>query len=101
MLHAVASFARNDVRSIPREAVMIGIALGPFMYALAMWFVPSATRMLDRQYAFDLTPYHMLIVSMFVVIGPCALLGALGGLMLLDDKDQHPLAALRVAPSRW
>ncbi|MGH3979005.1 MAG: ABC transporter permease [Pseudonocardiaceae bacterium] len=98
MLQAVASFGRNDLKSIRRDTLMIGVALGPFLYAFAMWLVPPLTRFLERQYAFDLTPYHMLIVSMFVVVGPVAVLGALCGLMLLEDKDQHTLAALRVAP---
>ncbi len=98
VMNAIAGFGRNDLRSVRRDSIMVGVAIGPFLYALAMWFLPPLTTFLDRQYAFDLTPYHMLIVSGFVVVGPIAVLGALCGLMLLDDKDQHTLAALRVAP---
>lgn len=95
---AVVAFGRNDLKSIRRDTIMIGVALGPFVYACVMWLLPTVTRMLEQRYAFDLTPYHPLIVSMFVIVGPVAVLGALAGLMLLDDKDQHTLAALRVAP---
>jgi fluoroquinolone transport system permease protein len=98
VFQAIAAFGRNDVESIRRDSIMVGVGLGPFIYAMAMWFLPPLTRMLERQYAFDLTPYHTLIVSAFVVVAPVAVLGALAGLMLLDDKDQRTLAALRVAP---
>lgn len=98
ILHAAAAFGRNDLKSIRRDSILIGVAFGPFIYAMAMWLLPAVTRMLQRQYGFDLTPYHILIISAFVIVGPIAVLGALCGLMLLDDKDQHTLAALRVAP---
>jgi fluoroquinolone transport system permease protein len=98
VLQAVGAFGRNDLKSIRRDTIMIGVGFGPFAYALAMWFVPPFTRFLLQGYDFDLTPYHMFIVSAFVIVGPIAVLGALCGLMLLDDKDQHTLAALRVAP---
>jgi fluoroquinolone transport system permease protein len=95
---AVLAFGRNDFKSVRRDSIMIGVGLGPFIYALAMWFLPPLTDFLQRQYAFDLTPYHVLIVSGFVIVGPIAVLGALCGLMLLDERDQHTLAALRIAP---
>lgn len=95
---ATAAFGRNDLKSVRRDAIMPFIAIGPFGYAALMWLIPPFTDFLQRQYDFDLTPYHMLLVSGFVVGGPIAVLGALGGLMLLDDKDQHTLSALRVAP---
>lgn len=98
MLHAMAAFGRNDLKSIRRDTILSGVVFGPFFYAMAMWLLPALTRMLQRQYGFDLTPYHTLIISMFVIVGPVAVLGALCGLMLLDDKDQHTLAALRVTP---
>lgn len=97
-LQAVRAFGGNDLKSIRRDTILLGVGFGPFIYALAMWFLPPLTRMLDERYAFDLTPYDALIVSVFVIVGPIAVLGALAGLMLLDDKDQHTLAALRVAP---
>jgi fluoroquinolone transport system permease protein len=98
MVHAVGAFGHNDLKSIRRDTILIGVGLGPFIYALSMWFLPPLTRMLQRDYAFDLRPYHDLIMSGFVIVGPVAVLGALAGLMLLDDKDQRTLAALRVAP---
>lgn len=98
ILHAWAAFGRNDLKSIRRDSILGGVACGPFGYALAMWLLPAVTRMLQRQYGFDLNPYHTLVISAFVVVGPVAVLGALCGLMLLDDKDQHTMAALRVTP---
>ena len=77
VLNAVAGFGRNDLRSVRRDSIMVGVGLGPFIYAMAMWLLPPFTRFLEREYAFDLTPYQTLIVSGFVVVGPIAVLGAL------------------------
>ena len=101
MGRVIAAFGRNDAKSVRRDSILIAVSFGPILYALAMWFVPPFTEFLWQRYAFDLTPYHMLLVSAFVVVAPIAVLGALCGLMLLDDKDQRTLAALRVAPISW
>jgi fluoroquinolone transport system permease protein len=96
---AMAAYGRNDLRNIRRDSLLVGVAVGPFMYAAAMWLLPAFTRYLDRDHGFDLVPYHALIVSAFVIIGPVAVLGAVCGLLLIEDKDQHTLAALRVTPA--
>ncbi|GAA5162109.1 fluoroquinolones efflux ABC transporter permease [Pseudonocardia eucalypti] len=93
------AFARNDTRNIRRDSMLIGVLFGPFAYAFALWFVPPLTRFAATEWRFDLTPYHPLIVSSFTVLGPAAVLGSLCGLLLLDEKDQHTLAALRVTPA--
>jgi fluoroquinolone transport system permease protein len=95
---ALATFARNDLRTVRRDSMLVTVLLGPFLYAAALWFLPALTDYLTRQYAFDLVPYHSAIISAFCVLGPPLLLGAVLALQLLDERDQNTLAALRVTP---
>lgn len=60
--------------------------------------LPAIGDMTARNWDFDLTPYHPLIIGAFCVVGPSAVLGVILGLQLLEDKDQRTLAALRVTP---
>jgi fluoroquinolone transport system permease protein len=95
---ALATFGRNDLRTIRRDSLLVTVMLGPFVYAAALWFLPAVTRYVGREYAFDLVPYHSLIIGAFCVLGPPLLLGAVLALQLLDERDQNTLAALRVTP---
>jgi fluoroquinolone transport system permease protein len=95
---ALATFGRNDLRTVRRDSMLVTVMLGPFLYAAALWFLPAITGYVARQYTFDLVPYHSAIVSAFCVLGPPLLLGAVLALQLLDERDQNTLAALRVTP---
>lgn len=94
----LATFGRNDLRTIRRDSMLATVMLGPFLYAAALWFLPALTGYTARRYSFDLVPYHSAIVSAFCVLGPPLLLGAVLALQLLDERDQNTLAALRVTP---
>lgn len=99
MASAVRAFGRNDLISLRRDPMLRFLAAAPFFYLAVLRFtLPPLTAMLREQYGFDLAPYHPLIVSMFLVLGAPAVLGALAGLMLLEEKDTGTLQALRVAP---
>jgi fluoroquinolone transport system permease protein len=95
---AIATFGRNDLRTVRRDSMLVTVMLGPFLYAAALWFLPALTQYVGRQYAFDLVPYHSAIISAFCVLGPPLLLGAVLALQLLDERDQNTLVALRVTP---
>jgi fluoroquinolone transport system permease protein len=95
---AVTAFAHNDLRTVRRDSMLVTVMLGPFLYAAALWFLPSLTSYIAHTYAFDLVPYRSAIVSAFCVLGPPLLLGAVLALQLLDERDQNTLAALRVTP---
>jgi fluoroquinolone transport system permease protein len=98
MMGAVTAFAHNDLRTVRRDSMLVTVMLGPFLYAAALWFLPSLTSYIAHTYAFDLVPYRSAIVSAFCVLGPPLLLGAVLALQLLDERDQNTLAALRVTP---
>ncbi|RDI44423.1 ABC transporter permease [Nocardia mexicana] len=95
---ALTAFARNDLRFLRRDSLMIGVLLGPFVYAAFIWFLPRITEFVSREWDFDLGPYHSLLISAFCVLGPPMLIGAITAMQLLDDRDQHTLSALRVTP---
>jgi fluoroquinolone transport system permease protein len=95
---ALAAFGRNDLRNVRRDSVLVVVVLGPFIYAAAVWLVPALSEHVATAYGFDLVRYYPAITSAFQVLGPLMLLGAMCGLLLLEDKDQHTLAALRVTP---
>jgi fluoroquinolone transport system permease protein len=97
-MRTLATFGRNDLRTVRRDSMLVTVMLGPFLYAAALWFLPALTRYVQRTYAFDLVPYHSAIISAFCVLGPPLLLGAVLALQLLDERDQNTLAALRVTP---
>lgn len=94
-----AAFGRNDVRNVRRDTMLAGIVFGPFLYSVMLWLLPPITRLLDRDYGFDLVPYYPLAISAFQILGPIAVLGCIGGMLLLEDKDQRTLNALRVTPA--
>jgi fluoroquinolone transport system permease protein len=96
--NVIATFGRNDLRTVRRDSMLVTVLLGPFLYAAALWFLPAITGYVAREYAFDLVPYHSAIISAFCVLGPPLLLGAVLALQLLDERDQNTLAALRVTP---
>lgn len=99
MAGVMAAYGRNDLRNIRRDSMLLGVLAGPFIYSATSWVVGPLTGFLRQSSQFDLTPYYPLIVSAFLVLGPIAVLGAVCGLILLEDKDQRTLAALRVTPA--
>lgn len=98
MSSALAAFGRNDLRNVRRDSILLVVVIGPFIYAAVVWLVPSLTDYAATTHGFDLVPYYPVISSAFQVLGPLMLLGAMCGFLLLEDKDQHTLAALRVTP---
>ncbi|MGH8791949.1 MAG: ABC transporter permease [Stackebrandtia sp.] len=98
-MNVMAAYARNDLRNIRRDTLLAGVTFGPILYALMMWLLPSISDMLAERYGFDLLPYYPVLITAFLLLGPIAVLGAVCGLMLLDDKDQRTLSALRVTPA--
>ncbi len=87
-----------DVRSVARDSMLRWVVAAPIAYALAFrWGVPVLRAWLDERYGFDLTPHYPLLASFLVLITP-ALVGAVVGFLLLDERDDRTLTALQVTP---
>jgi fluoroquinolone transport system permease protein len=98
LIRAFRTFGRHDLRTLGRESLLVMVAVGPFLYAVALWFLPAATDLVRDQWSIDIGPYRSAIISAFCILGPPLLLGAVLALQLLDERDQHTLTALRVTP---
>ena len=99
MVRAVRAFGANDLRNVLRDSMLLTFLLAPlFGVAVLRLAVPVATAYLDRRYSFDLTAYYPLLLSLLLLGLPMGL-GALVGFMVLDERDDDTLTALRVTPA--
>jgi fluoroquinolone transport system permease protein len=89
----------NDLTSVRRDSLLVYmLAIPPLMVVLARLFIPAATAYLSTNFGFDLVPYYPMLLSFFFVLQIPLLFGVLVGLMVLDEKDDDTLTALRVTP---
>lgn len=87
-----------DLRNVRRDGMLAWIGAAPFLLALGCRYgLPPLAALLERKLAFDLTPYHGLLMSFFVLMAP-AMTGWITGFLLLDERDTGVLTALRVTP---
>ena len=98
-LAAVLAILRVDGIRVVRDRFLLGTVVYLIGVSVAMrWIIPFATNQLWARLAFDLTPYHGLIMS-HIVVQLSALVGAMaGGFLILESKENRVLAALRVTP---
>ncbi|OQW60448.1 MAG: hypothetical protein A4S17_00725 [Proteobacteria bacterium HN_bin10] len=100
------SLVATDLRNVVRDGLMATIIIAPLAVALIFRaFVPGSD-----QLAATLAPYlgnllasdlalaaPMLLMSLLMAIAP-GLVGAVYGLLLVDERDQRTLQVLRVMP---
>ncbi|MCP2165715.1 ABC transporter permease [Goodfellowiella coeruleoviolacea] len=99
MAGALRAFGRNDLRGIGREPLMFGLLLAPAGWiALVRFGTPAAGDLLADRYGVDLTRYHPLILTAFLLLTSPIVVGALVSFLVLDERDAGTLTALRVSP---
>ncbi len=87
-----------DLRNIRRDPLLAWAVALPVVMAFAMrWGVPALADWLGRTYGFDLTPYYPLLASGYFGIAP-AFVGFIVGFLLLDERDDGILDAMRTTP---
>jgi len=97
-LPALRTLGGIDVKNVRRDPMLVWLATFSIVMALALrWGVPVLGSVLQRRFDFDLVPYHPLILSAVTLTMP-ALVGAIIGFLLLDQRDDGTLAALQVTP---
>nr|WP_042186734.1 ABC transporter permease [Kibdelosporangium sp. MJ126-NF4]CEL17507.1 D-alanyl-D-alanine carboxypeptidase [Kibdelosporangium sp. MJ126-NF4]CTQ91266.1 D-alanyl-D-alanine carboxypeptidase (EC 3.4.16.4) [Kibdelosporangium sp. MJ126-NF4] len=100
MAHAFAAFGRNDLRGVGRDSLLAGMVLAPLVWIAAVRFgTPPVTRMLAEDHQFDLTPYHPLILVGFLLLTSAIIVGGVTALVVLEERDNHTLAAVRITPA--
>lgn len=96
---AVRAILRVDGLRLRRDRFLLGMIAYIVGVSVAMrWIIPFATDELARRVAFDLAPYHGLIMS-HIVVQLAALVGGMaGGFLILESKEHRVIAAFRVTP---
>ncbi|MGB3632625.1 MAG: hypothetical protein WA982_01145 [Rubrobacteraceae bacterium] len=96
---ALRAFGVNDLKSIRRDSLLIYmLVIPPIMVLAVRLIVPWLTERLAVSFGFDLVPYHPMLLSFFFVLQLPLLFGLLVGLLILDERDDDTLTALRVTP---
>lgn len=89
---------RTDARNLSRDALLIFLVSLPLPVALVLrLLLPELEHVLLERLAFELAPYHPMIMGVFAGMAP-SLIGSVYGLMLVDERDERTLAVLRVMP---
>ena len=97
-VQTVTALTPIDSRNIFRDPLLKWIVFFALLTgAFVRWGIPPLTVFLQQRYQFDLTPYHVLIISGSLLAVP-VMLGSVVGFLLLDQKDDRTLDALRVTP---
>ena len=97
---AVRGMLRTDVLRLRRDRFLIGITVYVVVITAVMrWLIPAITSDLMREAEFDLTPYHSLLVSYFIVQLAPLLPGIVGGFLLLESREDGTVKALLVSPN--
>ncbi len=97
-LNRYLTIARGDFRNVWRDPMLIWTPfLAVFVALILRVGLPIAQSIVLEEFAFDLTPYFPLIVSTYIVLTP-QLTGSLVGFLLLDERDERTLTAMRVTP---
>lgn len=96
---ALYALTRADTLNIRRDSLLRWMLIAPFILAIGLirLGLPWATAKFQTNLAFDLTPYHILVYSYMVIMAPM-LYGVVVGFLLVDERDDGTLTALRVTP---
>ena len=94
-LALIRTLTGAELRNIRRDSMLRWMAAFPILFAvLTRWLVP----LVDASIELDLQPYYLLIISVTAVMGSPVLIGFLVGVLLLDERDDGTLQAIRVTP---
>lgn len=87
-----------DFKNVRRDSLLVWLPLVPLLVALlARWGIPALAAWLSAEAQLDLHPYYPLIMSFFLPF-PAGFAGIVVGFLLLDERDDRTLLALRVTP---
>ena len=80
-----------------RDPLLPWVIFLPLGLALLLRVLMPAIDVALAQASFDLSPYHRLIMSGYLMTAP-GIIGMVSGFLLLDERDARTLSALRVTP---
>ena len=97
---AVSGMLRADSLRLRRDRFLIAITVYVLVITAVMrWLIPAITSRLMTESDFDLTLYHPLLVSYFIVQIAPLLPGLIGGFLLLESREDGTVKASVPSPS--
>ncbi|WP_428267877.1 hypothetical protein [Haliangium sp.] len=91
---------RNDGLRLARDRFLLGTTLYVLAIAVAMrWLVPWLQAELLARHDVDISPWVGLGMSYFVVINTSVLTGVIGGMLLVEAREERTVEALLVTPT--
>ena len=98
-LSVIRALGPIDGKSIARDPMLRWFVLMPVGFALAArWLLPLAIERVSVLVDHDLAPYYRPLTSLYFLQFAPSLAGWVVGFLLLDQRDDGTLAALRVTP---
>lgn len=100
MLRSFKALGIVDLRSVRRDSMLIGIVISPWLIVLFLRLVmPLFNNWSDNQFGINLKEYYPLITSIFIFLNIPLMFGVMSGFLLLDERDDDTLTAIRVTPA--
>lgn len=98
-LKMIRALGTGDALSLSRDTLMRGMVVLPLALAAgARWLFPAALAPIGALLHVDLQAlYAQFMIYVLLLLAP-AICGMVVGFMLLDQRDDHTLAALQVTP---
>lgn len=101
LLDSTKAFGKLDARSVARDSLLRWMLVYPLFVALFVrWFLEPILARGGAALGADLVPYFTLVSSYMLLATPPSFCGALVGFLLLDERDDGTLAAVKVTPVR-
>ncbi|MBN2086191.1 MAG: hypothetical protein JW748_13310 [Anaerolineales bacterium] len=98
VIRAFRALGPVDARSIGRDSLLPYIVAVPLVMGLGVRFlIPYIGGLILQTSGFDLVPYYPLLISLLAMAMPLVA-GTVIGFLLLDQRDDRTLAAIRVTP---
>lgn len=97
-MRVILNLCLKDLKNIYREPMLLMSLIAPVLLIVIInLFVPWLAGFLNTSYQFNLVIYYNLIGSVFMTISPF-IVGILGGLLILDEKEENIIIAYTVTP---
>lgn len=97
-MNKIINLTLKDIKNIYREPMLIMSVAAPIILILIInFFIPWLNIFLKNRFNIEIDNYYKLIVSIFFTVTPF-IIGVLGGLLILDEKEENIIMAYFVSP---
>jgi fluoroquinolone transport system permease protein len=98
-IRVIRALGPIDAKSVRRDPLLRWVIMAPFLFALPIRFVlPGITVRLGEAFGTDLLPFYAPLMGAALLLTGPPIVGMIVGFLLLDQRDDRTLTALRVTP---